>query len=41
MGIPLNTCSNEEVFARVSNLFDRHYSEAFGFKAPPVNFVLA
>jgi len=31
--------SNEEVFARVSNLFDRHYSEEFGFPAPPVNFV--
>ncbi len=31
--------SNEEVFARVSNLFDRHYSVNFGFPAPPVNFV--
>ena len=30
---------NEEVFARVSNLFDRRYSEAFGFPAPPINFV--
>ena len=30
---------NEEIFARVSNMFDRHYSEDFGFPAPPVNFV--
>jgi vitamin B12 transporter len=29
---------NEEVFTRVQNLFDRHYSEVFGFPAPPVNF---
>ena len=31
--------ANEEVFARVSNLFDRHYSEEFGFPAPPINFL--
>ena len=31
--------TNEEVFARVSNLFDRHYAEEFGFPSPPVNFV--
>jgi len=31
--------SNEEVFARVSNLFDRNYSEEFGFPSPPINFV--
>jgi vitamin B12 transporter len=31
--------SNEEVFARVSNLFDRHYSEEFGFPSPPINFL--
>ena len=30
---------NEEVFARVSNLFDRNYSENFGFPAPGINFV--
>jgi outer membrane receptor protein involved in Fe transport len=30
---------NEEVFARVQNIFDRNYSEAFGFKAPPINAV--
>jgi len=37
MGIPLNHVNNEEVFARVSNLMDRHYSEAFGFPAPTIN----
>jgi vitamin B12 transporter len=31
--------SNEEVFARVSNLFDRHYAEEFGFPSPPINFL--
>ncbi len=31
--------SNEQVFARVSNVFDRNYSEEFGFPSPPVNFV--
>lgn len=31
--------SNEEVFGRVSNLFDRHYAEEFGFPSPPVNFL--
>jgi vitamin B12 transporter len=31
--------SDEQAFARVSNLLDRHYSETFGFPAPPVNFV--
>lgn len=34
-----NFISNEEVFARVSNLFDRSYSEELGFPSPPVNFV--
>ena len=37
MGIPLKHVHNEEVFARVSNLMDRHYSEAFGFPAPTIN----
>jgi vitamin B12 transporter len=37
MGIPLNHVHNEEVFARVSNLMDRHYSESFGFPAPTIN----
>ena len=39
LGIPLRFVRNEEAFARVSNGLDRHYSEAFGFKAPPVNFL--
>jgi vitamin B12 transporter len=39
LGIPLHFVRNEEAFARVSNTLDRHYSEAFGFKAPPVNFL--
>jgi len=25
--------------AKIQNLLDRHYSEAFSFPAPPVNFV--
>jgi len=37
IGIPLKHVSNEEVFARVNNLMDRNYSEAFGFKAPTIN----
>ncbi|HEY9157395.1 TonB-dependent receptor plug domain-containing protein [Candidatus Binatus sp.] len=37
MGIPLSHVNNEEVFARVSNLMDRDYSEAFGFPAPTIN----
>lgn len=37
--IPWSFIRNEEVFSRVSNLFDRHYSEAFGFPAPPINAV--
>jgi vitamin B12 transporter len=28
-----------EFVAKIQNLLDRHYSEAFGFPAPPVNFV--
>jgi vitamin B12 transporter len=36
-GTPLNFVHNEEAFARVSNLMDRNYSEAFGFKAPTIN----
>jgi len=30
---------NEQVFTRVSNLLDARYSEAFGFRSPPINFV--
>jgi vitamin B12 transporter len=29
---------DEEVFARIQNLFDRTYSQSFGFPAPPINF---
>ncbi len=39
LGIPIRFVRNEEAFARLSNMLDRHYSEAFGFKAPPVNFL--
>ena len=39
LGRSFNFVHNEEVFARVSNMMDRRYSEAFGFKAPPVNFL--
>ena len=34
-----NFLRDEQVFTRISNLFDRTYSEAFGFRAPPLNFV--
>jgi vitamin B12 transporter len=37
VGVPINHVHNEEVFARVGNLMDRNYSEAFGFKAPTIN----
>ncbi|HTT74910.1 MAG TPA: TonB-dependent receptor [Candidatus Binataceae bacterium] len=30
--------TDEEVFARIQNLFNRHYSQAFGFPAPTINF---
>jgi vitamin B12 transporter len=39
LGAPLNFVHNEEVFARVTNLIDRNYSEAFGFKAPSATFI--
>ncbi|HYL57261.1 MAG TPA: TonB-dependent receptor [Candidatus Acidoferrales bacterium] len=38
-GARLRFIRNEEVFGRVSNLMDRGYSEAFGFRAPPINFL--
>ena len=38
-GIPWRFVRNEEFLARIQNLLDRHYSEAFGFPAPPVNFL--
>jgi vitamin B12 transporter len=28
----------EEAFVRIQNLFDRNYSQAFGFPSPPINF---
>jgi outer membrane receptor protein involved in Fe transport len=31
--------ADEQLFARVNNVFDRHYSEALGFPSPRVNFV--
>ena len=34
-----NAVSNEEIFARVSNLFDRNYQAEFGFPSPPINFL--
>jgi vitamin B12 transporter len=39
LGVPYGRIKDEEVFTRVDNLLDRRYSEAFGFPAPPVNFV--
>jgi vitamin B12 transporter len=30
--------THEEAFVRIQNLFDRHYSQGFGFPAPPINY---
>jgi vitamin B12 transporter len=30
--------NEQEIFGRIQNLFDRDYSQAFGFPAPPINF---
>jgi outer membrane receptor protein involved in Fe transport len=38
-GMRLGPIRDERIVAKVENLLDRHYSEAFGFPAPPVNFV--
>ncbi len=38
-GIEWGPLRNESVIARVQNLFDRNYSETFGFRSPPVNFL--
>lgn len=38
-GISWRAIQNEEFYVRVQNLFDRNYSQAFGFKSPPINFV--
>ncbi len=36
---PWRMVADEQGFVRVQNLFDRNYSEAFGFPSPPINFV--
>ena len=38
-GLTWHDLRNIEVVAKIQNLLDRRYSEAFGFPAPPVNFV--
>jgi vitamin B12 transporter len=38
-GIHWGALRDAAMVAKVSNLLDRHYSEAFGFPAPPVNFM--
>jgi vitamin B12 transporter len=38
-GIAWRGIRGEQIIARVQNLLDRHYSEAFGFPAPPINFM--
>jgi vitamin B12 transporter len=38
-GVECGILRNESVIARVQNLFDRNYSETFGFRSPPVNFL--
>ena len=30
--------THEEAFVRIQNLFDRHYSQAFGLPSPPINY---
>jgi vitamin B12 transporter len=39
LGVRWSVVRNESVIARVQNVFDRNYSEAFGFRSPPVNFL--
>jgi vitamin B12 transporter len=38
-GIRWHALRDEALVVRIQNLLDRHYSEAFGFPAPPVNFI--
>jgi vitamin B12 transporter len=38
-GIGLRDVRDLQLVAKVQNMLDRHYSEAFGFPAPQVNFV--
>jgi outer membrane receptor protein involved in Fe transport len=38
-GISWRWIRDEQIIVRIQNLLDRRYSEAFGFPAPPVNFL--
>jgi vitamin B12 transporter len=38
-GIKASEMRDLELVAKIQNMLDRHYSEAFGFPSPPVNFV--
>jgi vitamin B12 transporter len=38
-GLRWRRIRDEQVYARVMNLLDRHYAEVMGFPSPPVNFV--
>ena len=38
-GLRYGYLRNLELLARIQNLLDRHYSEALGFPAPPINVV--
>ncbi len=38
-GIRWGVLRDESAIARVQNVLDRNYSQAFGFRAPPVNFL--
>ncbi|HJU12261.1 MAG TPA: TonB-dependent receptor, partial [Candidatus Binataceae bacterium] len=38
-GVGWRKLNNVDLVAKIQNLLDRHYSESFGFPAPPVNFV--
>jgi outer membrane cobalamin receptor len=38
-GIRWGVVRDEAMIARVENLFDRNYSESFGFRSPPGNFM--
>jgi vitamin B12 transporter len=38
-GMSWRAVRDEQAFVRLQNLLDRHYSQAFGFPAPPFNFV--
>lgn len=38
-GLRWRRIRDEQLYARVMNLLDRHYAEVMGFPSPPVNFV--